>query len=95
LTTEVIEEASFHRAEPYHQNYKLRRHAVLCDAVRQIYPTEEAFIDAPSATLVNGYVGGHRAPRHLDDDLPQLSLPKEAAQTLRTLVDRRHDASSP
>ena len=95
LTTEVIEEASFHRAEPYHQNYKLRRHAVLCDAVRQMYPTEEAFIDAPSATLVNGYVGGHRAPRHLDDDLPQLSLPKEAAQTLRTLAARRHNASLP
>ena len=94
LTTEVIEDASFHRAEPYHQNYKLRHHAVLCDAVRQMYPTEEAFIDAPSATLVNGYVGGHRAPRHLDDDLPELSLPTEVAQTLRTIVARRHDVSS-
>ncbi|PSQ97608.1 MAG: methionine sulfoxide reductase [Bacteroidetes bacterium SW_9_63_38] len=95
LTTEIIAEASFHRAESYHQNYKLRRHPVLFDAVRQNYPTDEAFISAPAATLVNGYVGGHRAPRHLDGDLPRLSLPREAAQRLRTVAARRHDASLP
>ena len=92
LTTEIIEDASFHRAEPYHQNYKLRRHSVLCDAVRQKYPTEDAFIDAPAAALVNGYVGGYRSPRHLSADLPQLDLPMVAAQALRTITNRRHDA---
>mgnify|MGYP006279997247 CR=1 FL=1 len=91
LTTEVIEDASFHRAEAYHQKHKLRRHPDLLEAVRARYPDETAFTDAPSTALLNGYVGGHRGPRHLDDDLPRLALPSAAAEHLRTLVARRHD----
>jgi peptide-methionine (S)-S-oxide reductase len=91
ITTEVVPDASFHRAEAYHQKHKLRRQPGLCDAVQAPYPNEEAFADAPAAALVNGYVGGHRAPRHLDDDAPRLALPDEAETTLRALVERRHD----
>lgn len=92
LTTEVIPDASFYRAEAYHQKHKLRRHPILLDALQQHYPDAEALTDAPSAALVNGYVGGHRAPRHLDADLPRLGLPPEAARRLRTLVTRRHSS---
>lgn len=95
LTTEVIEDASFYRAEAYHQKHKLRRHPVLLDALQQLYPDEAALTDAPSAALLNGYVGGHRAPRHLDADLQQLGLSPEAARRLRTLVARCHSSSQP
>lgn len=92
LTTELIENPSFYRAESYHQKHALRRHPALLHAVQAPYPTEDAFVDAPAAALVNGYVGGPRGPRHLDDDLPQLGLPAEAADTLRTIVTDRHSA---
>jgi len=91
ITTEILPGASFHRAEAYHQKHKLRRHPVLRDAVQAPYPDDEAFADAPAAALVNGYVGGHRAPRHLDADCPRLALPEEAETALRALVERRHD----
>lgn len=88
--TILVEDAPFYRAEDYHQKHKLRRHPELFDALRAFYPSDEAFADAPAAALLNGYVGGQRGPRHLDDDLPQLGLSAEDAQRLRSLVERRH-----
>lgn len=90
LATELIVDPPFYRAEAYHQKHALRRHPALLHAVQAPYPDEQTFTDAPAAALVNGYVGGARAPRHLDNDLPQLNLPPDAAETLRTLVARRH-----
>jgi peptide-methionine (S)-S-oxide reductase len=91
LATEVIDDATFYRAEAYHQKHKLRRHPELFEALRAVYPSDPAFADAPAAALLNGYVGGQRAPRHLDADLPRLGLPSEAAARLRTLVERRYE----
>lgn len=91
LTTELIEDSSFHRAEPYHQKHALRHSPALLRAAQALYPDERTFIDAPAAALLNGYAGGYRAPRHLDDDLPRLALPSDAADELRALVHRRHD----
>lgn len=90
LTTELIERPSFHRAEAYHQKHALRRHPPLLQAVQALYPDEQSFVDAPATALVNGYVGGPRRARHLDDDLPRLGLPTDAAEALRTIVTRRH-----
>ena len=91
LSTEIIADAPFTRAEPYHQKHKLRRHPELFEALRPHYSSDAAFADAPAAALLNGYVGGRRAPRHLDDDLPRLGLSPEANDRLRSLVERRHD----
>jgi len=90
LSTEIIPGASVHRAEPYHQKHKLRRHPDLMAHVRAWYASDEAFADAPATALLNGYVGGERAPRHLDDDLPRLGLDDEAAAQLRETVEQRH-----
>ena len=90
LSTEVIADAPFYRAEAYHQKHKLRHHSELMQAFRAIYSDEKALTNSPSATLVNGYVGGHRAPHHLDDDLPRLGLPPAATNTLRALVAGTH-----
>jgi peptide-methionine (S)-S-oxide reductase len=89
LTTEVIEDASFTRAEPYHQKHTLRRYPALFDAFRRMYPADDALTDSPAAALVNGYLSGNRAPRHLDADLPRLGLPDDAAAALRRIAARR------
>ncbi len=91
LTTKIIDDPSFHRAETNHQKHALRHYPVLLRAAQAPYPDEQAFVDAPAAALLNGYAGGHRAPRHLDDDLPRLALSSDAADTLRTIVHRRHE----
>lgn len=90
LSTEIIADAPFYRAEAYHQKHKLRRHPDLMQPVRALYPDEEAFADAPATALINGYVGGHRAPRRLADDRSRLGLPTEAVEALHTIAERRH-----
>lgn len=90
LTTEIIDEAPFYRAEAYHQKHSLRRCGTLMQALRPRYPDERAFADAPAAALLNGYVAGHRAPHRLTDDQPRLDLPAEAVDALRSLVEQRH-----
>jgi peptide-methionine (S)-S-oxide reductase len=91
LATEVIPEAPFYRAEDYHQKYKLRHHTPLMQAFQRIYGGDgQAFVDAPSAALVNGYVSGHRAPDRLNDDRERLGLPDDAFDALRTISERRH-----
>ncbi len=92
LSTELIADASFTRAEPYHQKHKLRRHSAVADPLRAVYPEDQAFADAPAAALANGYIGGHRAPARLDDDASRLGLPTEATEALRTIAEDRHRA---
>jgi peptide-methionine (S)-S-oxide reductase len=90
ITTEIIEDASFYRAEAYHQKHKLRRHTELMEAIRPLYPNDEAFADSPAAALVNGYVGGYRVPQRLEADGPRLGLPPGAEEVLHTIVENRH-----
>lgn len=90
ITTEVIPGDTFTRAEAYHQKYKLRRRDALMEAMCAVYPSEDAFARAPAATLLNGYVAGHRSPEHLDADLPGLALPEDAVRQLRTVAADRY-----
>jgi peptide-methionine (S)-S-oxide reductase len=92
LSTEIIEDAPFTRAEPYHQKHKLRRHPTVFEPFRAMYPAEQALADSPAAALANGYVGGYRAPTRLDDDASRLGLPAEATRALRTIAEDRHRA---
>lgn len=89
ITTEVIAEAPFHAAEDYHQKYKLRRHSTVLDAFRAFYSDDKAFADSPAATLANGYIGGYRAPEHLEADQARLGLPSDAIEVLRTQAERQ------
>lgn len=90
ISTDLILNPSFTRAEAYHQKYKLRHHTVLLHPFRAMYSEEQAFTDSPAAALVNGYVGGHRPPARLKDDVPRLGLPSDAIDTLRRLAQRHH-----
>jgi len=89
LTTDIIEAAAFHRAEPYHQKYKLRRYPALVDAFEAALPAGTPLADSPAAALANGYVGGYRSPEHLDADRDRLGLPPDALDVLRTQARRR------
>jgi len=90
LSTEIIEDASFTRAEPYHQKHKLRRHSPLLQAFQTMYPDDAALADSPAAALANGYVGGYRDPERLEEDAPRLKLPSEAIAELRAITQKRH-----
>ncbi len=90
LATDVIADAPFYRAEAYHQKHKLRRHPDVMRPVRALYPDDKAFADAPATALINGYVGGHRDPSHLEDDHSRLGLPSEAAEALQAIAERRN-----
>lgn len=90
ISTELIPDPSFTRAEAYHQKYKLRRQTALLRAFRAMYSDEQAFTDSPAAALVNGYVGGHRSAARLEDDIPHLGLPSDAVDELRAVAEQRH-----
>jgi len=89
LTTEIIAEPAFHRAERYHQKHSLRHYDALMDPLRTLYPADDAFVDSPAVTLLNGYAGGHRAPARLADDRSRLGLPDTMFEALRTIAERR------
>lgn len=91
ITTEIIEPPRFYRAETYHQKHKLRHHPTLMRTFRAMYTDEDTLADSPAAALVNGYVGGHRAPTRIEGDLPRLGLPSAAVQKLRTAAERRYE----
>jgi len=89
IAVEVIADATFTRAEDYHQKYKLRHESVVTEALRRMYASDAEFLDAPAAALANGIVGGYRDPARLDDDVRTLALSGDAAAALRRVVERR------
>ena len=91
LTTEVIEGASFHRAEPYHQKHTLRHDSALMAPFEALYSDPDAFTDSPAAALANGYAAGHRDPARLVEDRERLGLPGSVLDRLRTVAERRHN----
>ncbi|MFB6230989.1 MAG: peptide-methionine (S)-S-oxide reductase MsrA [Salinibacter sp.] len=92
IATELIETPPFYRAEAYHQKHKLRRHEPLAEVFQSVYPDEKAFTDSPAAALVNGYVGGRRAPERLEEDRTRLGLPDAIIEELRRIAEQRYAA---
>jgi peptide-methionine (S)-S-oxide reductase len=91
MATEVIEGASFTRAEGYHQKHTLQHHDRIVRAFRRMLPGEEGFVDSPAVALANGYAAGHRPPERLSEDLPRMGLAGGPADALRERAERRHD----
>lgn len=89
ISTELIEDAPFFPAEPYHQKHMLRRRLRVLEPFRAMCPAEQAFANSPAAALANGYVGGHRPPTRLDADASRLGLPRDATEALRAIVEDR------
>lgn len=90
LTTEIIEGASFYRAEPYHQKHTLRHDSTLMAPFKALYPDPDACTDSAAAALANGYAAGHRDPARLTEDRSRLGLPAAVLDRLRTVAEQRY-----
>jgi len=58
VQTEVVAAGTFYRAEDYHQKYYLRSSSV-GDSVRELFDSEQAFVDSTAVARLNGHFGGH------------------------------------
>lgn len=84
VVTEVFE-GPFHRAEDYHQKWRLRRRESLFSDLGRNYPDERSLLDSVAATKLNGYVGGHGTRAQLERDIGRLGLSKTGqAELLET-----------
>ena len=86
--TLVAEIDTFHRAEDYHQKYRLRRNGDLVAEYLAVYPEPVDFVNSTAVTRVNGYLGGHGALVDLQKDLPRLGLSAAAASRLLAMGGR-------
>lgn len=62
----------FHRAESYHQKYRLRARRDLMQEFRARFATDEAFVDSTGAARVNGWLDGY-GPSHENPSIGQRS----------------------
>jgi methionine-S-sulfoxide reductase len=74
IATEVRPLGRFYVAEDYHQKYALRRDGRLVAELRQLYPTEAEFRDAPATAKLNAYCGGDLSLAALKEELARLGL---------------------
>lgn len=77
VVTEVFE-GPFHRAEDYHQKWRLRRRERVFQELSRSYSDERSLLDSVAATKLNGYVGGHGTRAQLERDVGRLGLSSAA-----------------
>jgi peptide-methionine (S)-S-oxide reductase len=78
----------FHRAEGYHQKYRLRARADLMAEYRAMYPSDRDFVDSTSAARVNGWLDGYGSDEEIADDLPRTGLSHAAQRELQARIHR-------
>ncbi len=84
--TDILPLETFYLAEAYHQKYYLRKVTLVAQELEAKYPTLEAFLDAPSVTMLNGYVWGCGTIYQLLQDLPSFELSSAAEELLKQMV---------
>ena len=94
ITTEVRPALTFWRAEDYHQKYALRGHALLAQELRAKHASEQAFVDDPLVTRVNGWLEGSGDLAVLERDVGTFGL-SEAARKDLLATARAHVGSGP
>lgn len=89
IMTTIEPLTGFHRAEDYHQKYRLRgSHALLAEFVA-MYPDGGALADSTAAARVNGWLDGYGTAEQVEAALPQLGLSKRAGRMLANSVSPR------
>jgi peptide-methionine (S)-S-oxide reductase len=90
ITTEVLPATEFHRAEAYHQKYRLRQDSELMKEFNAMYPADEDFVNSTAAARVNGYLDGYGTMESLLEELDSLGLSSEANKRLVNIVKNQN-----
>lgn len=88
LFTSVEPLGRFHRAEDYHQKYRLRAWRDLMAEYQAMYPADRDFVDSTSAARVNGWLDGYGTDEEIASDLPRTGLSHAAQHELQAHIDR-------
>ena len=86
LSTRIEPLERFHRAEDYHQKYRLRRDPELLGELVERYGTDRAMVDSTAAARINGLLRGYGDRELVERWLPMLGLTTSAERTLRQRV---------
>lgn len=81
VKTQVVPLVSFTLAEPYHQKYLLKHHAIK-NEMRRMYPLQSDLLDSTAAARVNGYIGGYGTKAQLLKDIDSLGLSTKGKELL-------------
>jgi peptide-methionine (S)-S-oxide reductase len=87
LFTSIEPLRTFHRAEDYHQKYRLRARRHLMAEFRAMYPVDRDFVDSTTAARVNGWLDGYGTEDEIRDDLPRTGLSHSAQRELQAHID--------
>jgi methionine-S-sulfoxide reductase len=88
LFTSIEPLSIFHRAEDYHQKYRLRSRRDFMAEYRAMYPADRDFVDSTSAARVNGWLDGYGSDDEIANDLPRTGLSNAAQRELQASIDR-------
>ncbi len=80
VVTEILLGTPFHAAEAYHQKWRLRQRRELFEHLQAYYPDEPTLLASTAAAKANAYAGGHLEAGWIEQHLPQLHTPSQAAQ---------------
>jgi len=95
VVTSIEPYVAFHRAEDYHQKYRLRASRHLMAEFKAMYPADRAFVDSTAAARVNGWLDGYGTSEEIRTDLPRTGLSHAAQRELQALIDRAHGGLLP
>jgi peptide-methionine (S)-S-oxide reductase len=87
LFTSIEPLRAFHRAEDYHQKYRLRARRDLMAEFRAMYPMDRGFVDSTTAARVNGWLDGYGTEDEIRIDLPRTGLSHSAQRELQARID--------
>lgn len=88
VRTPLLPAGPFHRAEGYHQKYRLKADRVLMAELARYYRDEDALTDSTVAARLNGYLSGCGDETRLARDLPRFGLSHAGERRLAEVVAR-------
>jgi peptide-methionine (S)-S-oxide reductase len=91
VRTEILPFSTFYVAEDYHQKYSLRGQTELMREFRDIYPSDEAFMNSTVAARVNGYLTGLAGFEGVREAVDDLRLSAQSRDRLLAAIRKQGD----